>query len=1699
MNSIVRNRYRVIGCIGKGGGGSVYAVEDLRAPEVSHQIVLKAHFADDPKGELLALLKAEFRLLAALDHPRLARVFDFGTLPRGNDLEGSAGRPGFFFTREFIAGVDLRSHCEERPLAEICELAAETCELLDLLHRTGMVHGDFKPDNVIVDPRKGAHLIDFGLVRTEGQEGLPSGTAHYIAPETLRGDAVDRRADLYAFGITLYLLLCGKLPIAANAISQVLNWHLYGEPLRLPEMPHPLPAVLDEVVEKLTQRDPNNRYPSAAEVALILRRAAADLGKAKQGSSPAVFVIPTHADNLAPPLGQLEAYVKALKRKEPAAALVEVVGEPGAGKTRLLRELSWRAQLDGIEVLSLRCITRDPRPLGVFSDFLGQLAGFTDRRNPLDERVGDEDLSSYSLYQKMADYLASVASRQPLALLLDEGEDSDSDIREALRYLAHALDPATPLLIVVAHRGEDDLSLELGSPPVVTLPPMGEDEVEDLLFRLSGRKQPRIANEILMQTGGNRAHTRQVLERLWQAGWPPAVDAGVLQAPESIRDAYGQKWAKFSSEEQRILAAVAVYGRSCKRALLFGLLEQGSDTAELRLEALVNGEWLRDEAAGLSFRHGALRSLVYRWIPVEERARLHGLVAEKSEATDVERLRHLLLAKKKGEAEPLLRPALRALRRRAAHRVGLELLEAALPLFSEDEAPYWWVRVQLGQLSVLAGNNEQAEPHLRFALGSPFIEDESAAAVALAGILRATGRAADALEVLADVLAKGALGDRLKAELLSAKAETLTALDEHGQVVDVVESALLDCPGMGDDQRALLLARKARVLAYRKAFDEAERVFQDALLVSQAIGNLSVESEILNGWAVAALLRADFARVKDCYEKALASATKAGNVARVAETTLNQATFYLQRGAYGPCLERLPASRRLFEAMGADYTAACARCNEGYLYLRIGLFEQGRETLDQAKQEMIRLGRRSGEALATLLLAWVDAKQGRLVEARGRVENAVAVYLELGQSRDAADALLDLAELELNEGHLERFTEAAKKASAHFDLRETPDLDARKTFLEARLAAVEGDDARRKTNAAAVDDALEIAHKLDSLELQWVGHAAAMALAQASGRPGDAQQHALQAHSVLKDMAEGLPSEVGNAFWSDPLRKAVRERALLEKRTSNVSNDKTARSFANQAAMAETLAPLDVGNERLYRLLEIYRRINSERDPDRLLGLVMDTAVELTGAERGFLLLGESAKHLRVEVARNLDLTGESAAYSRSIAERVFLAGAPVITVSARSDPRFSDYPSVHQMQLESVLCIPVHSQGRVCGVLYMESRFQSGRFSPDDQRLLMAFGDQVAISLTNARLLADNIRKANELQLANDRIEALAEERKLHLQERTAQLVEAQRDLVETRRQLESLPGRFGLVGRSRKMGEIYALIERVAAADIPVLIEGESGTGKEMVARAIHNEGPRHKKRLVSVNCAAIPENLLESELFGHVRGAFTGADRERKGLFSSADGGTLFLDEIGDMPMRMQVDMLRALQEKIIRPVGSEKDIEVDVRIVAASNKPLPALVEQGLFREDLFYRLHVVKLDVPPLRQRSDDIPLLVDHFLENISRQVSGEKKGITKRALKTLMAYSWPGNVRQLEHALMNAAILADGPVLDADDFTLDAPIRRVAETADVVEFHAADDGEKERIVASLKANGWNKSQAAASLGIPRRTFYRRLKAYGIN
>ncbi len=531
--------------------------------------------------------------------------------------------------------------------------------------------------------------------------------------------------------------------------------------------------------------------------------------------------------------------------------------------------------------------------------------------------------------------------------------------------------------------------------------------------------------------------------------------------------------------------------------------------------------------------------------------------------------------------------------------------------------------------------------------------------------------------------------------------------------------------------------------------------------------------------------------------------------------------------------------------------------------------------------------------------------------------------------------------------------------------------------------------------------------------------------------------------------------------------------------------------------------------DNLYRMLDINKIINSEHNLKKLLELIMDSVIEMAGAERGFLILRER-ESLVIKVARNFDresIKKPEFKVSHSVAEEVLKNGKPIISADALTDPNLPAAGSVADLKLRSLLCIPFRVREQVLGCVYIDNRFETGLFTEEDLPLLQGFADQAAIAIENARLFEENQRRQDELKRSHEEIERLNDQLKAKVEKQYAELAKVKQDLDSRRADVPLKHDFSSIIGNSRAMKEVFRLLDRVIDTDEPVFVHGESGTGKELAARAIHFNSPRAKSgKFVSENCSAIPDTLLESELFGHEKGAFTGATTSKPGLFELAHKGTLFLDEIGDMSLDMQKKLLRAIQEGEIRRVGGKDVIQVDVRMVSASNKDLADLIKTGHFREDLFYRLNVVKITLPPLRDRKEDIPMLVEHFLEKLSRDAGQPRRSVDEPAFWYLQNYSWPGNVRELDNEIRRAVAMSDGLIMvdnlkdeikSQDLFKPAVRIPAGGQLKDIVR-EATEEVERKVIARTLDECGWKKTDAASKLGISRPTLDAKIDQYGL-
>lgn len=526
-------------------------------------------------------------------------------------------------------------------------------------------------------------------------------------------------------------------------------------------------------------------------------------------------------------------------------------------------------------------------------------------------------------------------------------------------------------------------------------------------------------------------------------------------------------------------------------------------------------------------------------------------------------------------------------------------------------------------------------------------------------------------------------------------------------------------------------------------------------------------------------------------------------------------------------------------------------------------------------------------------------------------------------------------------------------------------------------------------------------------------------------------------------------------------------------------------------------------------LIKIATSLSLERDIKNLLDMILTSARKMTRAEAGRIyLLDRTKRHLYVEVSQNdvvegrwhtpspVDLFTGGKRHVANIYAYCAFSGKLVNVPHAYEYSGF-DFRATYALdaavgyRTDSVLVVPLRShEGVTIGVLQLVNTRHAETqevqpFPPEMEGVVTAFASQAAVAIDNAQLIHENRRLVELLERANKNLE---QENQVLRQKIDAQY-------------------RFSrIVGAGIHMQQVFTLMRKVLDSDATVLLRGETGTGKELVAATIHYNSHRREGEFIAQNCAAMPEHLLESEFFGYRRGAFTGADTDKKGLIETANNGTLFLDEIGDMPLSMQSKLLRVLQEKEVRPLGSVKSVKVNVRVIAATHRDLQAMVAAGDFREDLYYRLCVFPIDIPPLRERREDLVALLNHFLGIFAEQYHKEVSGFSPEALDCLLRYDYPGNIRELNNIIERAMLLCDDggsidcehlpghlvPLSEANGHPTSPDQTQGSLPQMVRQFEAS------LIVQSLKAHDGNQTQTALALQVPRRTLIEKMNRYAI-
>jgi len=1592
---IVGGRWRVIQELGAGAMGRVLLAEGDDGGQVA--IKLLGRSDSSTRAHRIQSFKSEFSILKELSHPGINRVYDFG-------LDVDSGY--YYFTTEFIDGAPFLGSLENANVDEIEDLFVQLLRALQYLHSHGIMHSDIKSANALVchcgrqatgDSRQEVKLIDFGLA-VLGTPDRIMGTPSYMAPEIILKSSPDSRADLYSLGVLIYAALTKFNPFRAGSMNEVFQRQLHVKPEPPSSYNHKVPKYLDDILLKLLEKSPADRFPTAAHV---IRAIDLDSKRSWPVETKETFLayLPTEGNLVGRKVEveKLKDQCLAIRDGRDAPFALCVTGEMGVGRKRLLAELKYFAQLGEMEAISLGAVDEtdlaefndkisklmegDSRPAVVICNVMGMLAIRKSSMRTI------HLLEKLVRWMRMSDALSQVKKSTPVLLAFVAAPDE------------------LPLLMHVLNLEKDEIN-EVG------IGNLSRDETGEYLAALTGVTDvpDDLTDELYNRTDGNPLFITEVMKGLVAGGmlfdkvgrWNREAieDIGVhfeqLKVPGSLDGILDRTYKGALPDERAAMEALAVWRRPVTVAdvsVVTGLENPRKVFVSLIKSGVVGFDASR---ATYSFSNALLRDVVYEKMSRE--------------------------------------------RRGCFHRAIIERLEMTGPDAGEEIN---WHR----------GKSEDAKEAVDALIDLGLHHTEG-------------GRALDAVSIFNEAVERSEKEKYRLDEVLLHLGESYVLARRYPDAIGIYEKLLRrqESGGAGVPERILTCQRLGVARLRNGEIERGREVLNEARkLLGETSGQVTMQQRIENFLARADFLEGKLEDAAGIYRETKEKWKKLPVEEKGKVLNNDLAHVYLQMGKLDQAEREFDDDVKFFEEVGADRELERSYYAMAEIHMQRGDLERAPENFERA----IEIAKRISDS-EILLRAYngmgtVFGMKGDIEKGIYWYERALDLAVRTGEDSTAAGIALNIGLMKSKEGLLDQALE-------HFN-------SSVKIF-----------------NQAAKKTGLDLAYLLRTyVELADVHRLK---------KEYDRSEHFL---GEAKEIAESFPA------LSDHV-------SLIEKVAANLAADRGEKVLpgAGPPAGHEEISILDVksGDDRTeedtmdsknYRyILEINKYLGGEADLDFVLRTILKYALELSGAGAGLILLVNEEGGLEIKSSCNIEVDENLSEVGSSIAKSAMEKNEIVMTENALGDDRFRSMESVIVLELKSVMCIPIHARKKVVGVLYLENRAREAAFAFADSEVLSAFADQTGIAIENARLIEGY--ESTGKKLKDELSESQLEMEKLD---------------VQLRSQASDLKGtcRFDrLSSASPKMKTIFDLLKRISGSELSVCITGESGTGKELVARAVHYSSGRSEGPFIVINCGAIPATLIESELFGCRAGAYTGAVKDRIGLFEAANGGTIFLDEIAELDISLQAKLLRVIQEREVMRVGDTKTIKCDVRILCATNKVLEDAVGDASFRQDLFYRIAEVRIDLPPLRERTEDVPVLIDEFVSDYCEQHKIKKlPSVNASFVRACMSYDWPGNIRELENAVRVACALADerGITLESlpDNHVLKRFSRGAGGAADINVkdevppfdgFNRYDpkkswkEYEAEIIASCYKSCGFNAKETAENLKIAVATVYKKINELGL-
>jgi len=1174
-------------------------------------------------------------------------------------------------------------------------------------------------------------------------------------------------------------------------------------------------------------------------------------------------------------------------------------------------------------------------------------------------------------------------------------------------------------------------------------------------------------NKIYKLTGGNPSHINEILRYMLenkilsfeQGNWWISDKDSFQKIPTQFLSILEKRYNRLSELQKNILTCAAFLNGEFSLSDLAQLTGKEPLILMDFIDELVRWKMLnRNRSNGqtfISFNHAIFRKLIFEKVRSGTRVELHLKAAHIMERHYIEGNRDL--------AGRLSYHYQWGGDREKAYDYALQAAGVAKDRLNYDEQAHYLEIVR----ALLPEESKQAQR-------SPVFEE-------LGDAYYQSNQFAKALEVyqLTSSLVEYENNKNVFIRLVRKKGRILEKIGQLREAHDLYHTTLALCSDKDDSHELIFLRIQfAWIKSLLKEYKEALKLGRKALSLAKTshdptllaytyivLGKISEDCEpleksmnsyrkalklyrdtdnelglasVFNNLGTVANKRGDWQRAVEYHKKSLTIKQKLSDLPGEADSLSNMAAAYGMHGDWDKSQLYFHHALNIFLRFGNEEGQSTIQHNLGELFLRKGEFRAAHRHLNRSIQLKEKLKDVIGSAHTYMSLAHLALRQSEFDAATDYLNRSQKIFKKKGLKRLLAINYRLFAEIYLKQGNLS------------YSLRE---INRAKKLIEAVGDPIE------KGNVLRIYG--EISEQL--------------------GDKKKAQNALEESMKILNEV--GADFELGSTFlqlgkkylFTDNLREA----ALIIDKAQHIfmklgTPDMLAQVHELKRELNAKLQPyyftLPSDHEQLKSLIRISYLLNSTKNLERLLKEILDIIIQTIKADQGAIFLKDNSTHqLCPEIVRNLEqeTVDDAIQLSKTITDNVALKGEPIYITDTKVDSLCSKSQSVALYGIVAILCVPLKVYDELIGVVYLDSRSMADIFLEKDLHFIAAFANMAALAISNSMERNSLLKENNYFRLQS-------------------------RDLYQS----------HNIVAQSKMMKNILKIVAKVASSSSTVLLTGESGTGKELIARAIHNMGTRSNKMFLPFFCGNAPETMIDSELFGHMKGAFTGAMSNKKGIFEEAEEGTVFLDEISEIGPQIQAKLLRFLQQKEIRPLGSTLIKEIDVRIVAASNKNLQEEVKKGRFREDLFYRLKVIHLDLPPLRKRREDIHLLAQHFLAKYNNVLNKNVLGITKKTMERLMDYSWPGNVRELENQIEYAVNLAengsyiDESLLNDDVRNIDNVIKGTKMSGTLKDILSRL--ERELIVNALLENKGNKTRAARRLGVSRQCLNQKLKTLNI-